>query len=84
MWCGCKCWFKSIDRHFSACVVTLPVAIALIAQLARSFLPNPGVHTLGLGCALSFALLDALKVAGIDMSFFDFLPLFDLYGVVAQ
>ncbi|OOE90085.1 branched-chain amino acid transport system II carrier protein [Salinivibrio sp. MA351] len=57
-----------------------PVAIALIGlTFIRRWLPNPALgYRLVMGVALVFSLLDAVKVMGVDMSTFNFLPLFDV------
>jgi len=57
-----------------------PVAIALIGlTFIRRWLPNPALgYRVVLGVALLFSLLDAVKVMGVDMSAFNFLPLFDV------
>ncbi len=59
-----------------------PVAIALIVlTFVRRFLPNPVLaYRAVLAVAFLFALLDAVKVAGVDMSALNVLPLFD-YGM---
>ncbi len=59
-----------------------PVAIALVAlTFVRKKLPNSRVaYRAVLLVSLLFALLDAAKVAGLDVSFFNFLPLFE-YGM---
>ncbi|ODA32479.1 branched-chain amino acid transport system II carrier protein [Veronia pacifica] len=56
-----------------------PVAIVLIAMtLLRRFMPNPALaFRTVLGVSLVFALIDAAKVAGLDMSALSSLPLFD-------
>ncbi|WP_026024174.1 branched-chain amino acid transport system II carrier protein [Enterovibrio norvegicus] len=56
-----------------------PVAIALIAlTFLRRFMPNPALaYRVVLGVSLVFALLDAAKVAGMDMSLLKALPLFN-------
>ncbi|UJF19668.1 branched-chain amino acid transport system II carrier protein [Vibrio sp. SS-MA-C1-2] len=55
-----------------------PVAIALVVlALVRKFIPNPRVaYRSVLTIALLLALLDAAKIVGIDVSGFNFLPLF--------
>lgn len=57
-----------------------PVAIALVAlTFVRNRLPNRRVaYRLVLTVALAFALVDAAKVAGIDVSMFNRLPLFEM------
>ncbi|MDR9830779.1 branched-chain amino acid transport system II carrier protein [Vibrio sp. FNV 38] len=57
-----------------------PVAIALVAlAFIRPFLANPQtVSRIVIAVALLFALIDAAKVAGLNVSMFDFLPLFSV------
>jgi LIVCS family branched-chain amino acid:cation transporter len=57
-----------------------PVAIALVAlTFVRSKLPNPRVaYRAVLLVSLLFALVDAAKVAGMDVSAFSMLPLFEV------
>ncbi|MEL7288110.1 MAG: branched-chain amino acid transport system II carrier protein, partial [Pseudomonadota bacterium] len=57
-----------------------PVAVALVAlTFVRSKLPNPRVaYRSVLLVSLRFALIDAAKVAGLDVSAFDMLPLFEV------
>ncbi|USD41665.1 branched-chain amino acid transport system II carrier protein [Vibrio sp. SCSIO 43135] len=57
-----------------------PVAIALVAlTFIRSKLPNPqAAYRVVILVALMFALIDAAKVAGIDVSAFNMLPLFEI------
>lgn len=57
-----------------------PVAIALVAlTFVRSKLPNTRfAYRAVLLVSLMFALLDAAKVAGMDVSAFNVLPLFDI------
>lgn len=57
-----------------------PVAIALVAlTFVRSKLNNPTLaYRVVLLVSLLFALIDAVKVAGISMDVFAFLPLFDV------
>lgn len=59
-----------------------PVAIALIAlTFLRRFMPNPALaYRLVLGVSLVFAMFDAAKVAGADISILSTLPLFE-YGM---
>ncbi|WP_428771264.1 branched-chain amino acid transport system II carrier protein [Vibrio sp.] len=59
-----------------------PVAIALVAlTLIRNRLPNPFVaYRVVLLISLLFALIDAAKVVGIDVSALNMLPLFE-YGM---
>ncbi len=59
-----------------------PVAIALILMtFLRRFMPNPAfAFRLVLGVSLVFALFDAVKIAGFDMSILNGLPLFE-YGM---
>ncbi|WP_083539575.1 branched-chain amino acid transport system II carrier protein [Enterovibrio coralii] len=59
-----------------------PVAIALIAlTFLRRFMPNPALaYRVVLGVSLVFALFDAAKVAGVDVSALKVLPLFN-YGM---
>ncbi len=59
-----------------------PVAIALVVlAFIRQFMPNPRLaYRLVIFIATCFAVLDAAKVAGADMSAFTMLPLFD-YGM---
>lgn len=59
-----------------------PIAIALIVlAFAKNSLPNPKfAYSVVLIVSLAFSLLDAAKVAGIDVSMFNSLPLFD-YGM---
>ena len=56
-----------------------PVAIALVAlTLFNNFLPNKtNSHRFVLSIAFLFGLLDGIKVAGVNMDAFTFLPLFD-------
>jgi len=56
-----------------------PVAIALVAlTLCNNVLTNKtSSHRFVLSVAFFFGLLDGLKVAGINMDAFTFLPLFD-------
>ncbi|WP_342607561.1 branched-chain amino acid transport system II carrier protein [Vibrio tritonius] len=55
-----------------------PVAIALvILAFVRNKLPNPTLsYRVVLLVSLMFALIDAAKIVGLDVSFFNFLPLF--------
>lgn len=57
-----------------------PVTVALVAlTFIRQRLPNPRfAYRLVLSVSLLFALIDAAKVAGVDVSFFNFLPLFEV------
>ncbi|BCG16616.1 branched-chain amino acid transport system II carrier protein [Vibrio alginolyticus] len=57
-----------------------PVAIALVAlTFVRSKLPNPRfAYRAVLLVSLLFALVDAAKVSGIDVSAFNMLPLFEV------
>ncbi|NLS12256.1 branched-chain amino acid transport system II carrier protein [Vibrio sp. SM6] len=57
-----------------------PVAIAMVAlTFARKFMANSRLtYRVVIAVALVFALLDAAKVAGIDVSAFDALPLFSV------
>ncbi|ASF99156.1 branched-chain amino acid transport system II carrier protein [Vibrio anguillarum] len=57
-----------------------PVAIALIMlTFLRGKLPNPAVaYRVVLLIAFLFALIDAAKVAGVDVSAFNMLPLFEV------
>jgi LIVCS family branched-chain amino acid:cation transporter len=57
-----------------------PVAIALVLlTFVRSRLKTPRFgYQLVITVSLLFALIDAAKVAGIDVSMFDVLPLFDI------
>ncbi|MBD1559384.1 branched-chain amino acid transport system II carrier protein [Vibrio sp. S9_S30] len=57
-----------------------PVAIALVAlAFVRHRLPNPEVaYRIVVLVAFVFALLDAAKVAGINVNAFNMLPLFDV------
>lgn len=59
-----------------------PVAIALVVlTFVRKLLPNPSLsYRVVILIALVFALLDAAKVAGVDVSAFSMLPLFE-YGM---
>ncbi|MCC4799721.1 branched-chain amino acid transport system II carrier protein [Enterovibrio norvegicus] len=59
-----------------------PVAIALIAlTFVRRFMPNPAMaYRVVLSVSLIFALIDAAKILGIDVSLFNVLPLFT-YGM---
>ncbi len=59
-----------------------PVAIALIAlTFLRRFMPNPALaYRVVLSVSLVFALFDAAKVAGVDVSALKVLPLFN-YGM---
>lgn len=56
-----------------------PVAIALVAlTLCNNFLTNKtNSHRFVLSVAFLFGLLDGIKVAGVNMDSFSFLPLFD-------
>nr|WP_283103815.1 branched-chain amino acid transport system II carrier protein [Shewanella gelidii] len=55
-----------------------PVAIALVMVtfLTERFARPAMSHRLTLSVALIFGLLDGLKAAGVDMSMFDFMPLY--------
>lgn len=57
-----------------------PIAMALAAlALLNDYLRNKVIATrLVLSVALFFGLLDGLKVAGLNMHLFDFIPLFDI------
>lgn len=57
-----------------------PVAIALVAlTFLRKKLPNPkAAYRVVILVSLLFALIDAAKVAGIDVSALNMLPLFDI------
>ncbi|MET2899175.1 branched-chain amino acid transport system II carrier protein [Vibrio rotiferianus] len=57
-----------------------PVAVALVAlTFVRNKLPNPRVaYRAVLLVSLLFALIDAAKVAGLDVSAFNMLPLFEV------
>ncbi|MBE4619475.1 branched-chain amino acid transport system II carrier protein [Vibrio navarrensis] len=57
-----------------------PVAIALVAlTFVRKKLPNPRVaYRVVILVSLLFALIDAAKVAGVDVSAFKVLPLFEV------
>lgn len=57
-----------------------PVAIALVAlAFVRNHLPNPEVaYRIVVLVAFVFALLDAAKVAGINVNAFNMLPLFEV------
>ena len=57
-----------------------PVAIALVAlTFLRSRFPNPKVaYRVVVLVSLLFALIDGAKVAGIDVSALDIMPLFDI------
>ncbi|CAE6964374.1 Component of the transport system for branched-chain amino acids [Vibrio sp. B1REV9] len=57
-----------------------PVAVALIAlTFVRNRLPNPRTaYRMVLLVSLLFALIDAAKVAGVDVSAFNMLPLFSI------
>lgn len=57
-----------------------PVAIALVAlTFIRNRLPNPqSAYRVVITVALLVALVDAAKVAGLDVSAFSFLPLFSV------
>nr|WP_228746452.1 branched-chain amino acid transport system II carrier protein [Vibrio vulnificus] len=57
-----------------------PVAIALVAlTFVRKKLPNPQVaYRVVILVSLLFALIDAAKVAGVDVSAFKVLPLFEV------
>ena len=56
-----------------------PVAIALVVlTFARKYLANPELaYRVVIAVSLLFALIDAAKVAGMDVSVFSFLPLFE-------
>ncbi|ASA56357.1 branched-chain amino acid transport system II carrier protein [Vibrio gazogenes] len=57
-----------------------PVAITLVAlTFVRNKLPNPKVaYRVALLVSFLFALIDAFKFVGVDVSFFSFLPLFNI------
>ncbi|WP_341659127.1 branched-chain amino acid transport system II carrier protein [Vibrio sp.] len=57
-----------------------PVAIALVGlTFIRKFLPNPKLaYRVVLSVSLIFALIDAAKVAGVDVSALSILPMFDI------
>ncbi len=57
-----------------------PVAIALVVlTFARNKLANPQLaYRVVILVSLLFALIDAAKVSGLDVSFFNFLPLFSV------
>ncbi len=57
-----------------------PVAIALVAlTFIRTKLANPqAAYRVVILVSLLFALIDAAKVSGLDVSFFNFLPLFNM------
>jgi len=57
-----------------------PVAIALVAlTFIRKKLPNPkAAYRVVILVSLLFALIDAAKVAGVDVSAFNMLPLFNI------
>jgi LIVCS family branched-chain amino acid:cation transporter len=57
-----------------------PVAIALVAlTFLRKKLPNPqAAYRVVILVSLLFALIDAAKVAGVDVSALNMLPLFDI------
>ncbi len=57
-----------------------PVAIALVAlTFVRNRLPNPRVaYRVVILVSLLFAMIDAAKVAGVDVSAFNMLPLFEV------
>ncbi|EEX95417.1 branched-chain amino acid transport system II carrier protein [Vibrio orientalis CIP 102891 = ATCC 33934] len=57
-----------------------PVAIALVAlTFLRKKLPNPkAAYRVVILVSLLFALIDAAKVAGVDVSAFNMLPLFNI------
>lgn len=59
-----------------------PVAIALVAlTFFRRRLPNPQLaYRSVITVSLLFAIIDAVKIAGVDVSIFTFLPLFE-YGM---
>ena len=59
-----------------------PVAIALVAlTFFRKRLPNPQLaYRSVITVSLLFAVIDAAKIAGVDVSVFTFLPLFE-YGM---
>ncbi len=59
-----------------------PVAISLVVlTFLRRFMADPALaYRLVIAVAFAFALLDALKVAGVDMSILNGLPLFN-YGL---
>lgn len=59
-----------------------PVAIALIvlAFIGKFYANQALTYSVVIGISLLFALLDAAKVVGLDVSMFDYLPLFD-YGM---
>ena len=56
-----------------------PIAIALVAlAFVRNMMPNPRIaYRVVILVATCFAILDAAKVAGADMSAFSMLPMFD-------
>ena len=59
--------------------VIYPIAIALVAlTLLNGFISNKEMsYRFVISIALFFGLLDGAKVAGVNMHYFDFLPLFD-------
>lgn len=59
-----------------------PIAIALVAlTFTRKWMPNPQLsYRVVMLVSLCFALLDAAKVAGVDVSAFNMLPMFE-YGM---
>ncbi|MDE1313237.1 branched-chain amino acid transport system II carrier protein [Vibrio aestuarianus] len=69
-----------ISLSVPALFALYPVAIALVAlTFVRSKLPNPRVaYRVVLLISLLFALIDAAKVAGVDVSAFNMLLLFEI------
>ena len=61
-------------------VAFYPVAIALVlATYLQPFMRGPVLaYRLILAVALVFGLVDGLKAAGLDMSAFDWLPMFEI------
>ncbi|MGR5067850.1 MULTISPECIES: branched-chain amino acid transport system II carrier protein [Vibrio] len=69
-----------ISLSVPALFALYPVAVALVTlTFVRSKLPNPRVaYRSVLLVSLLFALIDAAKVAGLDVSAFSMLPLFEV------
>ncbi len=69
-----------ISLSVPALFALYPVAIALVAlTFLRSKFPNPRLaYRFVLVVSLLFALIDAAKVAGVNVSALNFLPLFDV------
>ena len=68
-----------ITLSVPALFLLYPIAIALvILAFIRNFMPNPRLaYRVVISVATCFAVLDAAKVAGADMSAFSMLPMFE-------